>query len=358
MANIISRNLRRAKTYVNLLRKTAEQVEQVNDEMQILNQRITRIDSRIDGIPDAPQKSENEEKISEASSVASGNMSKLELLEGTPYSAYALPIEYMPSRDFSPRWGYSREREPVLNGWFKEHVSEYSNFLKQMRVNALALSDIPLVFDAANLPSPAWSGVPYAPFDSVALYTMILNNKPKRYLEIGSGITTCFANRAIKDAKLDTTIISIDPDPRAEIDDICDTVIRDGLETCDLSIFDQLEAGDILFFDGSHRVFMNSDVTVFMIDILPRIKPGVIVHIHDINLPWDYPDSFKNWYWSEQYILAVYLMGNRDRITPLLPTTFVCRDESFSDEMSSPMLELGEFNDGWLGGGAMWFTHK
>jgi hypothetical protein len=77
----------------------------------------------------------------------------------------------------------------------------------------------------------------------------------------------------------------LDPEPRAQIDALCDTSIRRRLEDCDLSMFDQLEAGDILFFDGSHRVFTNSDVTVFFLELMPRLKPGVIVHIHDIFLP-------------------------------------------------------------------------
>jgi predicted O-methyltransferase YrrM len=278
-------------------------------------------------------------------------------LEGTPYGRYAIPVDYLPSRDFRPRWGSERPPLQVLDGWFRDNSASYLDFLDAMRTSARQLIDIPVVFDEANLPAPAWSGVPYAPFDGVALYTMIQTHKPRRYLEIGSGISTCFAYRAINDAGLGTAITSIDPEPRATIDNICDDIVRDGLETCDLGIFDQLEAGDIVFFDGSHRSFMNSDVTVFMIDVLPRLKPGVIVHIHDIMLPYDYPDSFRHWYWNEQYLLAVYMMGNKERISPLLPTAFICRDKAFDAAFDTPMIDLGEFNDGWRGGGAMWFTH-
>lgn len=280
-----------------------------------------------------------------------------ELLESTEYSRYLLPIEYLPSRDYRPRWGHSKPRIPALNDWFTAHTAEYREMIGNMRANAARLADVPLTFDEINLPQPAWSGVPYCPFDAVALYTMVQRCKPKTYLEIGSGITTCFAHRGIKDNGLDTRIVSIDPEPRAKIDAICDEVVRFGLETCDLSIFGELEAGDILFFDGSHRSFMNSDVTVFMIDILPMIKPGVVVHIHDITLPWDYDESFRHWHWNEQYLLAVYMMGNRRRINPLLPTAFLCRDQSFDDLLAEPMLDLGVYNDGWRGGGSMWFTH-
>ena len=278
-------------------------------------------------------------------------------LEGTLYSRYTIPIEYLPSRDFRPRWGNTTPPIPALESWFSDHAALYLDFLQEMARSAQKMADIPIVYAEANLPEPAWSGVPYAPFDSVALYTMIQSHKPRQYLEIGSGISTCFAYRAIKDAGLGTKITSIDPEPRAKIDGICDVVIRDGLETCDITIFDQLEAGDVLFFDGSHRSFMNSDVTVFMIDVLPRLKPGVIVHIHDILLPYDYAESFRHWYWNEQYLLAVYLMGNRSRISPLLPTAFICRDPAFDAAHAKPLLDLGKFNDGWRGGGAMWFTH-
>ena len=280
-----------------------------------------------------------------------------EVLEGTPYSRYALPLEYPPSRDFRPRWGFSQPRIRVLDDWFRANRGTYYPFLEQMRASARGLKSIPLEFSEETLPEPAWFEVPYSPFDAVALYTMIHQHRPERYLEIGSGISTCFAYKAIKDLGLSTMITSIDPEPRAKIDSICNLVIRNGLETCDLAIFDDMGAGDIVFFDGSHRSFMNSDVTVFMIDVLPRLKPGVLVHVHDIVLPWDYPESFKNWYWNEQYLLAVYLMGHRHRINPILPTAFICQDSEFEAFFSNPLLDFGKRNDAWRGGGAMWFSH-
>jgi predicted O-methyltransferase YrrM len=282
----------------------------------------------------------------------------LEILPGTPYSRYAIPVDYRPSRDFSPRWGASRPAVRQLEDWFRGHSAEYHALLREIRSSAQALKAIPVEFDPARLPEPAWHGVPYAPFDAATLYTMIRTYRPETYLEIGSGITTCFTHRAIRDNGLSTRIVSIDPEPRASIDSICHQVVRDGLETCDLDMFTRLEANDIVLFDGSHRAFMNSDVTVFFIDVLPRLKPGVIVHIHDIMLPYDYPDSFKHWYWNEQYMLAVYLMGHMARLVPLAPTAFICRDAEFAAELREPMIDLGPYNDGWLGGGAMWFTAR
>ena len=282
---------------------------------------------------------------------------KLEILPGTPYSKYETPIEYLPSRDFQPRWGYAKPRIHSLCAWFAEYLDDYRNILADMSANKVDLANIPRDFNERNLPSPAWCGVPYSPFDGAALYTLIKKFRPKRYHEIGSGISTCFAYKAIAEHCPGAAITSIDPEPRAAIDTICTRVIRDGLETCNLEIFEELEANDILFFDGSHRAFMNSDVTVFLIDVLPRLKPGVLVHVHDIFLPYDYPDSFKHWYWNEQYLLAVYLMNARHRIRPVFPTNFVCREPSFAPWFRAPLIDLGSANDGWLGGGAMWFTH-
>jgi hypothetical protein len=95
----------------------------------------------------------------------------------------------------------------------------------------------------------------------------------------------------------------------AEIDRLCDSVIRRPLEELDLSIFDDLEPGDFLFIDSSHRTFSNSDVTVVFMDVLPRLRTGVIVHFHDIFWPYDYLPEWANQYYSEQYLLHSYLLG-------------------------------------------------
>src|SRR5690606_30946570 len=98
-----------------------------------------------------------------------------------------------------------------------------------------------------------------------------------------------------------------------EIDMICDNVFREPLEDVGLEIFDALGAGDILYIDNSHRAFMNSDVTVVFLDILPRLKPGVLVQIHDVTLPYDYPEVWIDRHYSEQYLLAAWLLARGTR---------------------------------------------
>jgi hypothetical protein len=250
--------------------------------------------------------------------------------------------------------------EPLYS-WLMEHADAYRSVLREMRRLGPELRDLPRQFDPA-LPMPAWNGIAMNPIDCLALYSFVRSNRPATYLEIGSGATTCFAHLARERGDAATRIISIDPEPRAAIDAICDEVIRAGLETCDLAIFDRLEAGDIVFMDGSHRSFMNSDVTVFFIDVLPRLSPGVIVHLHDIALPYDYHPEFTNWYWNEQYVLAVYLMGNRARIKPLLPLALVTFDPAFADDVAEPFIATAEpllwASRATAYGGSMWFTHN
>jgi hypothetical protein len=173
------------------------------------------------------------------------------MLRGTEYSRYAMPLDYLPSRALRPRWGETHPVIASLAQWMGGYDDDYRIVLEKMQERARRLAAIPLNFDH-DRPEPAWLGVPFAPFDSAALYTLVGHYEPCIYLEIGSGITTAFAHRSICDHGLNTRIVSIDPQPRAAIDAICNEVIRDGLETCDLTLFDALEPGDIVFLDGSH----------------------------------------------------------------------------------------------------------
>ncbi len=173
---------------------------------------------------------------------------------------------------------------------------------------------------------PCWDNGWSPGLDAAALYSFLSLYKPKRYFEVGSGYSTKFAKRAIGDHKLPTKITSIDPHPRAEIDLICDRIIRQPLEEVDLKLFDELEGGDILFVDGSHRCFMNSDVIVVFLDILPRLKAGVFVEFHDIFLPYDYCPGWAERYYSEQYLIAVALLAKGNLFDIVLPNTFISYD--------------------------------
>lgn len=274
---------------------------------------------------------------------------------GREDSGVLLPLDYAPSRNLTPRWGFSRPPIPAIEALYSRHFDRYREVLAGIMDLGDYLRAIPQEFEHAQIPTPGWSDICLTPLDAAALYYFVSKYRPRTYLEIGSGSTTCFAHRAAKDHATGTRIISIDPEPRAAIDRACDEVIRAPLETAPLDLFAALEPGDIAFLDGSHRSFMNSDVTVFMIDILPMLKRGVLVHIHDITLPIDYPDSYKHWYWNEQYLLAVYLMGNAERVIPLFPSTYVAAQQDLMAGFEPPVTTIERRR--WNFGGSSWFTH-
>lgn len=207
--------------------------------------------------------------------------------------------------------------------------------------------------DKGNL-SPKWLNGWFPGVDAISLYGLLALKNPRSYVEVGSGNSTMFARQAIKDHGLRTSIISIDPYPRSDIDSICDQVIRHPCEEVPADFFDSLSSDDILFVDNSHRSFPNSDVTVFFSEILPYLPSKMIYGLHDIFLPWDYPDEWKDRYYNEQYLLAAYLTGGADGDEVVLPNTYL---SYFAPHLLKPLDETLN-NPNLVGiektGGAFW----
>jgi len=231
-----------------------------------------------------------------------------------------------------PRWGHGQAAHPGLKAVLDRSRASYQAVLAKISANRAALHAVPYAHDPAIL-GPYWNNAVFSCLDAAALVHFLLDRRPRHYLEIGSGYSTLFARHAIRWGNLNTTITSLDPQPRTQIDSLCNDVIRESLENCDLNIFETLLPGDILFFDGSHRVFTNSDVTVFFLDILPRLRPGVLVHVHDIFLPCDYPPEWNNRLYSEQYMIAAMLLCPAPRFRVVLPNYFVCTDVALGQEV-------------------------
>src|SRR5262245_47808439 len=204
------------------------------------------------------------------------------------------------------RYGHGYPAHPELLQLLDDGRARYRNLLERVAGLQDVLARIPVRSQGDSM-EPAWVNGFLPGLDAAALYGMLALTPPETYLEVGSGNSTRFARRAIRDHSLETRIVSIDPHPRVEIDSISDQVIRAPLEAVDLAPILALKPGDILFLDGSHRAFMNSDVTVAFLEILPRLQRGVRVQIHDICLPYDYPPGTEDFYYSEQYVLAAFL---------------------------------------------------
>ena len=256
-----------------------------------------------------------------------------------------------------PRYGHGKPSHPQLADKIEQGRDRYRNTLSSF----LAFEDL-----YAGIPrrdtgeketcEPNWDNDWLPGLDSACLYGIIASRHPARYIEIGSGNSTMFARRAVTDHQLATTITSIDPQPRASIDSICDHVHRLPVQQVDLELFDSLEAGDILFVDSSHRVFTNSDVTVIFMDILPRLKAGVNVHFHDIWLPDDYQPAWSDRYYTEQYMLAMLLMFS-DQFEIMLPNHFITHDEELSSVLT-PLWQRSEMQGVRTDGASFWLEKK
>lgn len=238
-----------------------------------------------------------------------------------------------------PRYGYGSPAHARLTEILAENDAHYAELLSRFLDLSEGLYSIPLRAPKESS-EPCWLHDWLDGLDTFALYGFAVTRKPRLYLEIGSGYSTKVVRRALKDCGAGTKIVSIDPHPRAEIDALCDEVVRQPLERCDLKIFDRLASGDILFFDGSHRSFMNSDVTVFFLEVLPRLNPGVLVHLHDIFLPLDYApyweyEFYPHRYWNEQYLLAASLLAGHNSYDVVLPNHYVSVTSSLASALDS-----------------------
>ena len=205
-----------------------------------------------------------------------------------------------------------------------------------------------------NKDEPSWNNGFLPGLDIMSLYSIISDYKPSRYIEIGSGNSTKVANRAKRDNCQGLEIISVDPSPRAEIGDVTDKIFRENLENTNLNIPEMLNEGDILFIDGSHRMHPNSDTMVFFMEILPRLRKGVIVQLHDIYIPYDYPQFMCDRFYSEQYCLAIWLLANPERSEIILPNYFISQDDELSG-LLSPVWDNKNLNNVERHGGSFWF---
>jgi hypothetical protein len=239
--------------------------------------------------------------------------------------------------EFKPRYGHGLPAHDLLFQIIDKNRTEYEENLQSFLKYNVEFTTFKDQKDETNEDLPAWNNDFLPGLDIVGLYGMVSNLKPKSYIEIGSGNSTKVVRKAIADQGLETVITSIDPFPRANIDHLADKVIREPLENIrDLSfITDQLQKNDIIFIDNSHRCFPNSDVAVCFLELLPRLKNGVIIQIHDIYLPYDYPQFMCDRFYSEQYMLATTILANPAKYKVVLPNYFISEDENIKKILNS-----------------------
>jgi predicted O-methyltransferase YrrM len=145
--------------------------------------------------------------------------------------------------------------------------------------------------------------------DAAAAYGIVRRDAPKRIIEVGSGHSTRFLARAVSDADLGTQITCIDPQPRRSLEGLGVRHDKRLLNQSHRPLFEALGKNDILFVDSSHIAMPGTDVDRLFLDILPRLAPGVLVHVHDVLLPDTYPEAWAWRGYNEQVLVGALLQG-------------------------------------------------
>lgn len=194
----------------------------------------------------------------------------------------------------------------------------------------------------------------YGRVDAEILYAMVRRHRPRRVLELGCGASTIVISAARERNAVDghqSSHVAFDPYPgrvavfsersvagAAELRPIAATEIP-------VSEFERLEANDILFVDTTHTVKTGGDVNYIVLDVLPALQPGVIVHFHDIFLPWEYPRDWLEtflFYWAEQYLVHAFLAFNAAFEVLISSHALVRR---FPDEVAQLIPSFAEVRD-------------
>lgn len=156
----------------------------------------------------------------------------------------------------------------------------------------------------------------FSNIDARTLFVFLREFRPRRVIEVGSGFSSLMmsdVNRRFLDSS--ATLQCIEPYPRSFLRDpgYGFELVESKVEHVPLQFFESLGAGDFLFIDSSHVSKTGSDVNYLFFEVVPRLPAGVLVHVHDIFLPNDYPYEWvvdNNRSWNEQYVLQAYLMYN------------------------------------------------
>jgi hypothetical protein len=168
----------------------------------------------------------------------------------------------------------------------------------------------------------------FSGFDAAVYYSLIRHLKPQRVIEIGGGYSTRLAASALRG---DGKLICIEPYPE-RLNGVGPSVelIQKRVEEIDVDFFSCLEANDVLFIDSSHAVKFGSDVCYEFLELLPRLAPGVWIHVHDIFFPHDYPAEWlieRRMALNEQYLLEAFLSFNEEfQVT--LANYWLCLDHA------------------------------
>ena len=217
---------------------------------------------------------------------------------GLRSKGFFTPYDYVSSVD----WG--TPVYPEIHALFQSRRDTFAAYLGYINDN-----ESHFLQSDKGTPRPQWASSFICPLDGAAIYTGITTFRPHRIVEIGSGNSTHFMLRAIKDHHLPTQVVCIDPMPRISIDDLPLRFEKRVAGIDDVAMIAELEPNDILFVDSSHILQQGFDLDLILNRFLPRLKPGVMVHFHDIFLPYAYPADWAAYRFNEQNALVGWLLS-------------------------------------------------
>jgi hypothetical protein len=192
----------------------------------------------------------------------------------------------------------------------------------------------------------------YYPTPDAETYAyFIAENKPDDIIEIGSGYSTLIARKTIDFYNLKTRIKVIDPQPRIDINNYVDEKILMPVEQTNIKDFINTERSTIIFIDSSHILRAGGDLPFIYNNLIPNLPEHYLVHVHDIFIPYDYPEIYYNWYYNEQYLLYA-LLTNKNRYKVELATHYLSRKYPAAFEECLNTNAISKYQ---LYGGAIWF---
>ena len=208
---------------------------------------------------------------------------------------------------FFTQYDYANRIRPVVESYLEVEklfdASNIADFMAEIKSNIEVFKHF-----GESATDPIFGRGMFPPLDGMAAYVAVRRFKPARIVEIGSGDSTHFLVRDLHDNKRGV-MTCIDPQPRRDIISLGVDFKRRLLSAADTALIASLEENDILFIDSSHIMLPGLDVDIIFNRLFPKLRKGVIVHIHDIFLPDGYPTHWKAWNFSEQNALIGWLLS-------------------------------------------------
>ncbi len=204
-----------------------------------------------------------------------------------------------------------------------------------------------------------WNASTFGFSSAMFTHVFVRHFKPRKIIEVGCGWSTAVIHNAaaINTANGNPPVeyTGVEPYPPAYLEKITgkDRIRRMPVQDVSVEELTALRECDILFIDSSHGLSIGSDVQYLYLEVLPRLHPGVVVHIHDIQLPYEYPPHHalkQRWFWNEQYLLQALLQDN-SRWEILAAGYALCRDHAAELQEIFPQYKAelhGETGSFWM----------